>query len=287
MKLQAALCLLLAMAAAHASNERNLAPAVQGPYLVWKGELAVNPMSVGSYSALGWRERVYDSESPWLGYNFLGEEIFGDIHLNEISIGSRFLVHPNSFLSAALSYRLVCFPSGVASFEGKKSWDESDVKDELWHKNSLSFNTFGDEFSLKLSVHKDWGAWQGSIPLEWARLDIRDELRDSIYVPSWDLLSRSRDDFVKIAPMMGYRFDAPFLFGVGIAHTLSWTVDHDIASQRSGVWFHMWPFSARSSGEMRYWSLFTRLDLWSQNQYKQFQPRLELNLGWDRNLLQD
>jgi hypothetical protein len=278
---------LAAAGIAFASDARNLAPAVQGPYLVWLGTLTVNPMDVGSYSALGWRERIYESGNVWLNYNHLGMELFGDLHPYELSVGSRLVVQPTSFLTAALSYRLVNFPNGVASFEGGKRWSESRVHKELWDENRLNFNTFGDEFSLKVSLHKDWGAWQGSLPVEWGRLDIRDELRDSIYIPSVDLIARSRDDHMRVAPTFGYRFDAPFLFGAGVAHTLTWSMDHEIMNQRSGLWYQIWPFSARSKGEMRYWSMTARLDLWTENEYKQMQPRLELSLGWDRNLLQD
>jgi hypothetical protein len=269
-----------------ASDARNLAPAVQGPYLVWRGDLAVNPMDAGSYSALGWRERIYDDENPWLSYNHLGMELFGDFHPYELSVGSRMIVQPTSFFTAALSYRLVSFPDGVPSFAGGRSWSESQIDEVMW-KSPMNFSTFGDEFSLKLSLHKDWGPWQWSAPLEWARMDIRDDLRDSVYIPSWDLLARSRDDLVRFSPTVGYRFDSPFLFGVGLAHTVAWTVDHDIETQRTGVWYQMWPFSGREAGEMRYWSLSARVDLWTENQYKRMQPRLELNLGWDRNLMQD
>lgn len=286
---------LLTLAAAGlalASDARNLAPAVQGPYLVWRGDLTVNPMNAGSYSALGWRERIYEHADPWLSFNHLGMELFADFHVYEFSVGSRLVVQPTSFATAALSYRLVNFPNGVASFEGGKRWSEARVHERLWRDNPLDFQTFGDEFSLKLSLHKDWGAWQGSLPLEWARLDVRDELRDSIYIPSWDLLGRSRDDYVRFSPAVGYRFDAPFLFGVGLAHTVAWSADEEITqprvwNQRTGVWYQMWPFSGRSRGEMRYWSMMARLDLWTRNEYKKLQPRLELSLGWDRNLFQD
>lgn len=270
-----------------ASDARNLAPAVQGPYLVWKGTLTVNPMNAGSYSALGWRERIYEESTPWLAYNHLGMEIFGDFHPYELALGSRVTIQPTSFATATLSYRLVNFPNGVASFEGGKRWSESLIHEKLWNENRLDFNTFADEFSLTVSLHKDWGAWQGSAPFQWARMDIRDDLRDSVYLPSWDLLSRSRDDLVRLSPMVGYRFDAPFLFGAGVAHTAAWSVDHDITTNRTGVWYQMWPFSGRSGGEMRYWSFSARVDLWTQNEYKRMQPRLELSLGWDRNLLQD
>ncbi len=272
---------------AMASDARNLAPAVQGPYLVWKGTLTVNPMNAGSYSALGWRERIYEENSPWLAYNHLGMEIFGDLHPYELAVGSRVVIQPTSFATATLSYRLVNFPNGIASFQGGKRWSEEVIHEKLWNESRLDFNTFADEFSLNVSLHKDWGAWQGRLPLEWARMDIRDDLRDSVYIPSWDLLSRSRDDLVRISPMLGYRFDAPFLFGAGLAHTASWSVDNAITSNRTGVWYQMWPFSGRSRGEMRYWSLSARLDIWTQNEYKRMQPRLELSLGWDRNLLQD
>ena len=281
----AALSILIAAGLACASPERNLAPAAQGPYLVWNGNVAVNPTDVGSYSALGWRERIFESSDSCLSFNYLGVEFFGNFHPSELSVGSRMLLQPTSFLSAGLTYRLVNYPRGVVAFSPGESWTESEVNRRLWHENNLSFNTFADEFSLKLSLHKDWGSWQWEFPFEWGRLDIRDDTRDSVYIPDYDLLAASRDDFIRLSPQIGYRFDAPFLFGVGVAHTATWTTAHQIRNQRTGIVYQMWPFSERKSGELlRYWSLSTRFDLWTESEYKHLQPRVEFSLGWDRNL---
>jgi hypothetical protein len=281
----AALYLLLAAGLACASPERNLAPAAQGPYLAWKGNADLNPTDLKSYSALGWRERIYESDNPCLSYNYLGVEFFGNLRPSEFSGGSRMLVQPTSFFSASLTYRLIDYPRGVVSFAPDERWTESEINERLWKNHSFSFSTFADEFSLKLSLHKDWGAWQWEFPLEWGRYDIRDDTDRYVYIPSYDLLGDSRDDFVRISPMVGYRFDSPFLFGVGLAHTVTWTVSHQIRNQRTGVVYQMWPFSERKEGELlRYWSLSTRFDIWTENEYKRLQPRVEFSLGWDRNL---
>ena len=95
-----------------------------------------------------------------------------------------------------------------------------------------------------------------------------------------------RDDIINLVASLGYVTEAPFLAAVGPVYSYTQAVDHEIERGRVGIWMQAWPFSSRSGEFVPFWTLRSRLDLWTTHTSRRWQPRLELTLGWERNIFQ-
>jgi len=264
-----------------APPEGTLVPPVQGAYLGFRSQATANPWDANFSWNLGWREVVYTTESPALAYNFIGMEFLSQTATHEGSLGARMFVQPASFFQTSLGYERIGFPFGLHSFSGHP--DQS--QDVIWMGGHTLDFAWADMFSWKWSFHREVGSLQWKIQGTWSRIDIDNSL-DSLYIPNYDMISRSRDDIMSFDATMGYVTEAPFLAAVGPACSYSQSVDHKIEQSRVGVWMQAWPFSSRSGEIIPYWTLRSRLDLWTNHSSRQWQPRLELTLGWERNLFQ-
>lgn len=261
--------------------EGTLVPPVQGAYVGFRWQGTANPYDASFSCNLGWREVLYEAENPALAYNFIGMEFLSNTAAHELSVGARMFVQPTSFLQTGLSYERIGFPFGVLSLAGHPERTEDDVWTESYHLSPA----WPDMFTWKWSVHREVGSFQGKFQGYWSRIDI-DKSMDSIYVPNNDIVCRSRDDIMGLDMSLGYVFETPFLAAVGPVYSYATSVDHDIEQGRGGIWMQAWPFSSRSGEIIPYWTLRSRVDLWANHSSRQWQPRFELTLGWERNIFQ-
>ncbi len=276
MSLLAALAPVLA-----APPEGTLVPPVQGAYFGFRSQATANPWDANVSWNLGWREVVYEAEHPALAYNFIGMEFLSQIAAHQSSIGARMFIQPVSFAQASLSYERIGFPFGVISFAGTPDRSENDI----WMNNHVLDFSWGDMFTFRWSFQREVGILQGRLQGSWSRIDL-DNAFDSVYLPNLDILSRSRDDLISVDASLGYVTETPFLAAVGPVFSYLQSIDHGIERKRVGVWMQAWPFSARNGEIKKYWTLRSRLDLWTTHSSRQWQPRLELTLGWERNIFQ-
>lgn len=264
-----------------APPEGTLVPPIQGAYLGFRSQVTANPWDASFSWNLGWREVVYSAEHPAFAYNFIGMEFLSQNATHEMSIGARMFVQPTSFTQSSLSYERIGFPFGVVSFAGKPNGSENDI----WMGDHTLDPAWADMFTWRWSFHREVGVVQGRIQGSWSRIDI-DRDMDSVYLPNSDIISRSRDDLMSIDASLGYVTEAPFLAAVGPVFSYIRSIDHGIERKRVGISMQAWPFSARSGEIKKYWTLRSRLDLWTSHASRRWQPRLELTLGWERNIFQ-
>lgn len=258
-----------------------LVPPVQGAYIGFRTFATANPWDAGGFMNFGWREVVYAHDNPMLSYNFIGMEFLCKGATHDHSLGARLFVQPTSFFQTSLAYERILFPFGVTSFSGSPTKSE----DDIW-KQPLDWNdSWADMFSWKWSIHREVGILQWRLSGNWSRIDI-DNSKDSVYVPGLDIIARSRDDIMSLDANIGYVTEAPFLAAVGPAYSYTQSVDHTIERGRVGVWMQAWPFSTSHGEIVPYWTLRSRLDLWTTHTSRRWQPRLELTLGWERNIFQ-
>ncbi|MEN9309754.1 MAG: hypothetical protein RL173_3686 [Fibrobacterota bacterium] len=264
-----------------APPEGTLVPPVQGAYLGFRSQVTANPWDANFSWNFGWREVVYSSEAPALAYNFIGMEFMSQSATHEASLGARMFVQPTSFFQTSLGYERVGFPFGIISFQDRTSQTD----DALWTSSHEIDPSWADMFSWKWSFHREVGTVQWRIQGNWSRIDI-DNTLDYLYIPNYDLISRSRDDLLLLDATVGFVTEAPFLAAVGPSYNYAMSVDHGIEQSRAGVWMQAWPFSSRTGEIIPYWTLKSRLDIWLDHSSRQWQPRLELTLGWERNIFQ-
>lgn len=275
----AALTLLPALASA--GDERSLVPPVRGSYLGWRTEATGNPYGASISGWFGWREPLFESTSDLVAYNFMGIEFSGSTRSHESHIGARLVMQPISLFQASLDYRRTAYPWGLASLQNSSPKAE----DRIWDEWEWGEARWGDEFTGSASLQKEYGPVQGRLRLDWSRLDI-DATRDSLYIPSEDIPTNSRDDILRGDAAVGYRVARPFLSAWGVAYTQTRSVDAGYQRDRAGLWVQAWPFSSRSpSALMRYWSARARVDVWIRHDLRKAEPRLELSIGWEKNLL--
>ena len=274
--------LLLVWATADAEvAEGTIVPPVQGAYLGARIQSTANPWNAGVGANFGWREVMYQAEHPAFSYNYIGMEFITQDIVQKLDFGVRVVFQPASFLQTSLAYDRIGYPFGLVSVSGQSNGSE----DDIWNFSNGLQSSWADEFTLNVSVQKEIGNIQGRIQGRWSRLDI-DNKRDSLYEPSEDIVLRSRDDIVGLEISAGYITQAPFLAAVGPAATYLRTFDHDIERTRAGLWIQAWPFSRKQGEVIPYWTVKSRLDLWTEHPTRQWQPRLELTIGWERNIFQ-
>lgn len=274
--------LLAGISLSTAADERSLVPPVRGAYIGWRGEATANPYGGAVNGWFGWREPLFESTSDLLAYNFIGIEFSGATRSHESHVGARLMMQPTSNFQASLDYRRIAFPWGlVAMGDGTRTesriWDDWDWGETKW----------GDEFTGSVSLQKEVGMVQGRARLEWSRIDIGNVDGDGdVYIPSEDIPVASRDDIVRTDATLGYRVAKPFLSAWGLAYTLTHSVDADCTRDRVGVWLQAWPFSSREpSALMRYWNARARVDFWLDHELRKGEPRIEVTIGWEKNLL--
>lgn len=275
--------LLTGIATSHAADERSLVPPVRGAYLGWRAEATANPYGGAFGGWFGWREPLFESSSDWLAYNFMGIEFSGAARTHETHIGARLMMQPTSNIQASLDYRRIAFPWGIANL-GNGS---PKLEDRIWDDWDWGATRWGDEFTGSVALQKEVGRVQGRARLDWSRIDIDKVDGDgAVYIPSEDIPVSSRDDILRTDAYLGYRVANPFLSAWGLAYTLVHSVDADYTRDRVGVWLQAWPFSSRSPNAlMRYWSARARLDIWLDHELRKREPRLEVTIGWEKNLL--
>lgn len=261
--------------------EGTLVPPVQGAYVGFRSQVTANPWDASFSGNLGWREVIYPADHPALAYNFIGMEFLSQNSTHQLSIGARMFVQPASFFQSSLAYERIGFPFGVISFSGMPNRSENDI----WVDGHDFDPAWADMFTWKWSIHREVGVLQGRLQGAWSRIDIDNSL-DSVYLPNMDILSRSRDDLISLDASIGYVTETPFLAAVGPVYSYNQSVDHNIRRERMGIWMQAWPFSSRSGDIVPFWTLRSRLDLWTTHGSRQWQPRLELTLGWERNIFQ-
>lgn len=268
--------------APRAEDERSLVPAVRGAYLGWEAEGTANPYGAATSGWFGWREPLFESTSDWLAYNFMGIEFSGAARTHELHVGARLMMQPTSNVQVALDYRRVAFPWGLAVLDNRSPKAE----DRIWDDWDWGTAHWGDEFTGSISLQKEVGSVQGRLRADWSRLDIDDAKGESFYIPSEDIPTAARDDIYRLDSYLGYRVARPFLSAWGVAYTITHSVEAEYTRDRAGVWLQAWPFSSRSpSALMRYWNARARLDLWLRHDLRRNEPRLEVTIGWEKNLL--
>ncbi len=261
--------------------EGTLVPPVQGAYIGVRASGTANPWDAGGQANFGWREVLFTAEHPMLSYNFVGMEFMSRSATHDLALGARLFVQPVSFLQTSVAYERICYPFGLVSFTGHPDKSE----DEIWTEPLEWNDSWADVFSWRWSVHREIGTLQGRISGTWSRIDVDNSL-DSLYIPGFDLVARSRDDIMSLDASIGYVTEAPFLAAVGPVYSYTQSVDHEIERGRVGIWMQAWPFSSRSGEFVPFWTLRSRLDLWTTHTSRRWQPRLELTLGWERNIFQ-
>ena len=273
---------LLIWATAHAEvAEGTIVPPVQGAYLGARLQATANPWNAGVGADFGWREVMYQAENPALSYNYIGLEFLTQDIPQKLDFGVRVIFQPASFMQASLAYDRIGYPFGLFSTTEEPSRSE----DDIWDVTNGIQSSWADEFTLNISLQKEIGNIQGRIQGRWSRLDI-DNKRDHLYEPSEDIVLGSRDDIVGLDVSAGYISQLPFLSAVGPAATYLRTIDHNIERTRAGMWIQAWPFSRRQGDVIPFWTVKSRLDLWTEHPSRQWQPRLELTIGWERNIFQ-
>lgn len=265
-----------------AEDERSLVPPIRGSYIGWKAEATANPYGGVTQGWFGWREPLFESPSDWLAYNFMGIEFSGAARTHELHVGARLMVQPTSNIQAALDYRRIAFPWGLASLTNRSPKEE----DRIWDKWEWGAARWGDEFTGSLSLQKEVGRVQGRFRADWSRLDVDELDEKALYIPSEDIPTASRDDIFRGDSYLGYRVAKPFLSAWGVAYTIEHSVEADYTRDRAGIWLQAWPFSSRSpQALMRYWNARARIDFWLRHELRKNEPRLEVSIGWEKNIL--
>lgn len=273
--------LTIGVVAASASDERSLVPPIRGSYLGWRSEAVANPYGASLSGWFGWREPLFESSSDLFAYNFMGIEFSGSGRSHESHIGARLMMQPVSIVQVSLDYRRIAYPWGLASLQSASPKAE----DRIWDDWEWGEARWGDEFTGTASIQKEYGPVQGRLKMDWSRLDI-DDARDSLYIPSEDIPIRGRDDILRGDASLGYLVASPFLSAWGIAYTQTRSIDAGYTRDRAGLWVQAWPFSSRaSSAVIRYWSARARFDMWLHHNLRKAEPRLEISIGWEKNLL--
>lgn len=268
--------------APRAEDERSLVPPVRGAYLGWKAEGTGNPYGAVTSGWFGWREPLFESPSDWLAYNFMGIEFSGAARTHELHVGARLMMQPASNVQLSLDYRRIAFPWGLANIANRSPKTE----DRIWDDWDWGAARWGDEFTGSLSLQKEVGSVQGRVRADWSRLDIDDVDGKAFYIPSEDIPTASRDDIYRLDSYLGYRVARPFLSAWGVAYTIVHSVEADHTRDRAGFWLQAWPFSSREPNAlMRYWNARARLDLWLDHELRRREPRVEVTIGWEKNLL--
>jgi hypothetical protein len=258
----------------------------------WRSDFTANNWGGNLSGSIGWREKLFVCDNPWSNYNFIGAELTSQFRMHESHFGARMMLQPWSFFQTSLAYERTSYPLGLMPLSPDKPQNE----DHIWSQWDWGNPLWGDQFTWMMSLQKEFGSVQGKAKFEWSRIDI-DSDSEFLYLPADDIPVRSRDDILRAETMIGYRIDQPFLSAWGLAHTahisspeafwLGWkpAEGHEIIRRRAGIWAQAWPFSARSEGALRYWSLRTRLDIWFRHPTRQYEPRVEVSVGWERNML--
>jgi hypothetical protein len=282
MSCRAILSLLLLAGAARAEvAEGALVPAVQGAYIGIRAQATGNPWNAGMGWDFGWREVMYESSDAALAYNYIGMEFVSQAIVQEQDFGVRVVFQPTSFLHTSLAYHRIAYPFGLVSMAGNPNRSE----DAIWDMPTGVQNRWADEFTWQWSVQKVIGTVQGRVSGHWSRIDI-DANTDSLYLPSQDIVARSRDDIVGFEFQAGRFFQNPFLIEVGPAITTLRSFNDRIDRSRAGLWVQAWPFSNRKGDFIPFWTLRSRVDFWTEHPSRRGEPRLEVTLGWERNLFQ-
>jgi hypothetical protein len=229
----------------------------------------------------GWREVMYQTEAPALAYNYIGMEFVSQAVVQELDFGVRVVLQPTSFLQTSLAYERIGYPFGLISLAGDPGRSENDI----WNLSGGLSSDWADEFTWQWSVLKEIGSMQGRISGFWSRIDI-DENRDSLYLPSQDIVVQSRDDIIGFDLFAGYISQAPFLTAIGPAVSTLTSIDHRVERDRAGVWLQAWPFSNRHGQVIPYWTIRSRVDVWTEHSSRRWEPRLELTIGWESNIFQ-
>jgi hypothetical protein len=277
---QILLTFLLCGATAEAEvAEGTLVPPVQGAYVGVRTQATANPWNAGVGWDFGWREVMYPAQSPAFAYNYIGMEFISQAIVQEADFGVRVVFQPTSFLQSSLDYHRIGYPTGLISLSGNPNRSE----DDIWDLSGGLHSNWADEFTWHWAVQKEFGAIQGRVSAFWSRIDI-DDTRDSLYLPSLDIISQSRDDIIGAEFFAGYMSQAPFLTAVGPAVSLLRSVDHKVDRDRAGIWLQAWPFSRRQGDVIPFWTVRSRLDIWTEHSSRRWEPRLELTIGWERNL---
>lgn len=272
----------LTLTASAADDTRSLVPPVGGSYLGWRTAASANPYGAGVQGWIGWREPLFGSPSDWFAYNFIGIEFSTSVRSHETHMGARLMMQPLSLVQASLDYRRVAFPWGLESLAGSRS---PKAEDRIWDNWDWGEMRWGDEFTGSIGIQKEFGPVQGRFRLDWSRLDI-DDSRDSLYIPSEDIPCSNREDILRGDASLGYLVARPFLSAWGLAYTRTSTAQSNYERDRFGIYVKAWPFSSRSPGaNLRYWHARARLDLWHNHNLRASEPRLEVSIGWEKNLL--
>jgi len=276
-----ALVMIATAAGAAVGDENSLVPPVRGSYLGWRSEAVGNPYGANLIGWVGWRDPLFESTQDFCAYNFMGIEFSGSARSHESHIGARLMVQPISLVQLSLDYRRIAYPWGLVSLQHTSPKAE----DRIWDTWDWGDARWGDEFTGTASIQKEYGPIQGRFKFDWSRLDI-DDSRDSLYIPSEDIPCRSRDDILRGDASLGYLVASPFLSAWGVAYTDVRSVTAGYERDRAGLWVQAWPFSSRSpTAIMRYWHARARLDLWLHHELRKSEPRLEISIGWEKNLL--
>lgn len=268
----------LAMAGVSAGT---LAPPVQGGYLGFLTKATANPWNASFAGNLGWREVLYEADNPAFAYNFIGMEFVSQALIQELDVGARVVLQPTGFLQTSLAYHRISFPNGLVSMAHGTGASEN----EIWNLSRGLDAVWADQFTFLGALQKEFGSLQFRVETRWTRINI-DDIRDSLYLPAEDLVVESRDDIMGLDVSVGYIFTAPILGAVGPCYSDVLSYEHDLDRQRAGFWFQAWPFSA-DDGEIKpYWTLRSKVELWSRHSTRAWEPRFELTLGWERNIFQ-
>src|ERR1035437_1067646 len=279
---QILLTFLLCGATAEAEvAEGTLVPSVQGAYLGVRTQATVNPWNVGVGWDFGWREVMYPAQNPAFAYNFIAMEFISQAIVQEADFGVRVVFQPTSFLQSSLAYHRIGYPTGLISLAANPGRSE----DDIWNLSSGLHSDWADQFTWHCALQKEFGSIQGRFSGFWSRIDI-DDFRDSLYLPSQDIVVQSRDDIFGAEFFVGYISQTPFLTAVGPAVSLLRSVDHKVDRNRAGIWLQTWPFSSRQGEVIPFWTVRSRLDIWTEHSSRKWEPRLELTIGWERNLFQ-
>ena len=261
--------------------EGALVPAVQGAYVGIRAQATANPWNAGMGGDFGWREVMYESHDPALAYNFIGMEFVSQAIVQEQDFGVRVVLQPTSFLQTSLAYHRIAFPWGLVEMKGNPSRSE----DDIWKLSDGVVNRWADQFTWQWSVQKEIGTIQGRFSGFWSRIDV-DENRDSVYLPSLDIVSQTRDDILGFEFFAGHISQDPFLVAIGPAVSYLRSLNDQIERSRLGLWVQAWPFSKHQGEVIPFLTLRSRLDLWTDHPSRKWEPRVEVTLGWERNIFQ-
>ena len=261
--------------------EGTMVPPVQGAYVGIRTQATANPWNAGVGADFGWREVMYEAQNPAFAYNYIGMEFISQAIVQEADFGVRVVFQPTSFLQSSLAYHRIGYPTGLISLAGNPNRSE----DDIWDLSGGLRANWADQFTWHWAVQKEFGSIQGRLSAFWSRIDI-DDTRDSLYLPSQDIIVQSRDDIFGAELFAGYIVQTPFLTATGPAISLLRSVDHKVDRNRAGMWLQTWPFSNRPGEVIPFWTIRSRLDFWTEHSSRRWEPRLELTIGWERNIFQ-